>query len=409
MRIVLITHYYPPEVNAPALRAHDHAHLWSEAGHDVTIVTAQPSHPYGKLYESYRNDTSVQIDRKVRVLRLKTILGANAGFVKRLTNYLSFMVAVWAGARKIPQADVVISTSPQIFCGIAGKYVASVMKCAWILEIRDVWPDSIVAVGASRPGIATRVLSRLVKYAYKRADHIVSVSPGFADHFNQQNVPPDKINVIPNGISADTTPITCKREEFPDLVPLAGKKIISYFGTLGMAHGLSTILSAAELLKDNQNVGFLIAGSGAERDRLARELVDRKLDNVVILGQQDQQAIHKLFYLSYANLVHLKNQNVFESVIPTKLLEGMAMGKPMLLGVKGVAKSILDDAEAGISFEPENAQAMANAISEILEDPQMAERLGRAGRVYIQRNFRREKMAENYLDLLRYSINCKLG
>lgn len=400
MRIVLVTHYYPPEVNAPAQRAYDHARMWRDAGHEVTIVTAQPSHPYGRLYPGFRNRTQEKMEDGIRVVRLRTVLGPNSGRVRRTINYASFMVAVRLNAERCSGADVVISTSPQFFCGLAGAHLAARSSAPWILEIRDIWPDSIIAVGAARESMATRVVSWLVDWAYKRCDHIVSVSPGFSEHFNSRGVPPDKVTLIPNGILTDVTPQSACLSDFPQLKPIEGRFIGAYLGTLGLAHGTATLLDAAELLRADHHIGILLVGSGAERDDLLEQCRRKRLENVVILDQQPRDRVAQLFSFVSASIVHLKNQPVFRTVIPTKLLEAMAMGKPVLLGVEGVARQILDDSQAGVSFVPEDAKSLAEALRQMAADVPLADHCGRSGGAYVRRHFDRRAMAKRYLETM---------
>lgn len=400
MKIVLITHYFPPEVNAPAQRAVDHARCWIEKGHEVTIVTAQPSHPYGRIYKGYRNRTAVEAIDGIRVVRLKTILGANSGKIRRAVNYASFLVAVQGSPLLIGPADVVISTSPQFLCGLSGEAVARATNAPWVLEIRDVWPDSIIAVGAARAGVATHLLTKLAGRAYRTCDHIVSVSPGFSGHFSALGVPHEKISLIPNGIRADAPIVAAHIEELPELAPIAGRFIAAYVGTLGMAQGLSTILQAAELLRDDRRIGILVVGSGADREHLCALHNKMRLPNLLLVDQQPHERAAKLLSLSSASIVHLKKRDTFKSVIPTKLLEGMAMGLPILLGVEGVAAKILAEAGAGIAFEPENPMELARAIQRLANHPADARTYGEAGVAYVRRGFDRKAMALRYLDVL---------
>lgn len=401
MRITLVTHYYPPEVNAPAQRAYDHARFWSEAGCQVTIITAQPSHPYGRLYDGYRNQTVDQLENGVRVIRLKTILSANSGTIRRSINYTSFLQAVQANAWRARDSDIVISTSPQFFCGLAGKAVAKAARAPWVLEIRDIWPESIIAVGAAKPSLATSALTALADRAYRQCDRIVSVSPGFAEHFRSRNVPADKVALIPNGINVSPAPSGASFDDFPALGGLRGRMIAAYVGTFGMAHGVGTILDAAAVLKDDARIGFLLVGSGAERDALVAKRDALGLDNVAILDQMPREAIGRLFGLVDVSLVHLKKQKVFQTVIPTKLLEGMAMAKPVALGVEGVAREILEAAGGGQAFEPENADALVGVLRNLAAEPEAARRMGASGQAFVRSHYDRRALATRYLDVLR--------
>lgn len=400
MHIVLITHYFPPEVNAPAQRAYEHARIWVEKGHKVTIVTAAPSHPYGKLYEGYTNRTVREIDDGIHLIRLRTILGANKGVFRRSLNYFSFMWAVQSYRNQLRDADIVISTSPQFLCGLSGKAVAKAAGVAWILEIRDIWPDSIVAVGATRKNLITKLLGALAARAYRQCDKIISVSPGYKEHFIQNNIPAEKIALIPNGVTLSPITEAARFDDFPCLAPIKGRFIIGYVGTFGMAHRLLTVLRAAKAMKNRSDVGFLLVGSGAERDTLAGYIQQHNLENVVLMEQQPQQAVQKLYSLIDASIVHLKKHDVFTTVIPTKLLEAMANGKPVLLGAEGTARKILTKANAGLAFEPENSASLVEAIDTLRKSPESVKQFSANGKSYVSEHFDRRQMALKYLDVM---------
>ena len=276
-------------------------------GHKVTVVTAAPSHPYGRVYDGYENQTREETIDGIRVLRLKTTLGANAGIAKRAINYASFLLAVTLNAGRIGKADVVVSTSPHFLSGLAGYPASRRAKAKWILEIRDIWPESIVAVGAAKPGFLVGALSALADWAYRTSDKIVSVSPAFSSHFNSRNIAGSKVAVIPNGVHTDIVPGASELSDFPDLAPLQGRFIAAYVGTFGMAHSAGTIVEAAALLKDDTRIGFLLVGSGAERDTLRARVETLQLPNLVMLDQQPRDVINRLWNIIDASIVHLRD------------------------------------------------------------------------------------------------------
>ena len=403
MHILILTHYFPPEVNAPAQRAWDHARAWRDAGHNVTVVTCAPNHPYGEIYPGYRNTwRSVETKDGVRVIRIWTLLSANSGVARRSLNYASFLISASLQARRLPAPDVVIATSPQFLCGLSGFSVSRTSDAPWILEVRDLWPESVVAVGAMRAGLATKFLARLETWAYGTCDHIVSVSPGFADRFRAANVPDEKVSLVPNGVdveqfdrAAELDPSTRSA-----LAPIAGRFIVSWIGTLGMAHQVDVVLDAAQQLREDRRIGFLLAGSGAERSRLSTRARELGLSNVVFLEQQPREQIPALFELSSAAVVHLRDDVVFQSVIPTKLIEAMAAAKPILLGVRGTAQAILESAKAGVAFQPGDAHALADRIRTLADSPQQGVAMGAAGREAVRRDWSRMAMAQRYLTVL---------
>ena len=270
MRILALSHYYPPEVNAPVSRLSEHARVWREAGHEVTVVTCVPNHPAGQLYPGYRNRLWQEetIDG-IRVIRLWTFLAANEGFLPRIANYLSYLFSVIFWMWRLPRADIVMSTSPQFFCGLAGWFLKR-RKRPWVLEIRDLWPESIVTVGAMKRGAAIRAIEKVEAFAYRKADLVVSVTDGFVPHICARR-PHGPIVVIKNGadlsrFASDPAAADAFRAEHS----LTGKFVASYVGTHGMAHGLQAVIAAAE-----RTILVILAGVGATAFLARLGAVDR--------------------------------------------------------------------------------------------------------------------------------------
>jgi glycosyltransferase involved in cell wall biosynthesis len=400
VHIALITRYFPPEVAAPALGAFQHARIWTAAGHKVTVVTVAPSHPFGRVYDGYRNVTTEAEVDGIRVVRLRAFLAENAGVVMRSLSHLSFLAAATLHRSRFADADVVISVSPDLLCGLAGYPVSRRAAAPWALEIRDIWPESIVAVGVKLPSALIGALSKITDWAYRTCDLLVSLSPGFAEHFSQHGIESGKILLATNGVGEEVQGEPPALDEFPELEKLRGRFVAAYIGTLGMAHGVSTLLEAANLLRDDPSIGFVLVGAGADRDNLIKMAAALQLPNLVFLDQQPRERILRLWNQVDACIVHLKDQPLFNTVIPSKLLEGMAMGKPVLLGVRGVAKQIMEAAECGVSFEPEDAAGCAAALRALARDRPNSVRLGVRGREYVQREFNRKTIANRYLQAL---------
>ncbi len=401
MRILFFTHYYPPEVNAPASRTSEHCRAWAQSGAQVTVVTCAPNHPNGKVYPGYRNKLWQSESRDgVRIVRLWTWLAANEGFLPRVLNYVSYLVAAILALPFLPKADVVVTTSPQFFCGLVGLFARPIKRAPWVLEIRDIWPESIVAVGAMRKGVAIRCLEWLEAFAYRQADAIVSLTRGFIPHIAARCGDASKIAVFMNGADLSAFSKSGDGDEVKRKLGLEGKFVAAYVGTHGMAHGLGTILDAAELLKHEPRFAFLMAGGGAEETRLRGERDTRKLDNVVMLGQRPKAEMPGLWSATDASLILLKRSDTFKTVYPSKMSEAMAMQCPVILGVEGEAKDVLEAAGAGIAITPESAPELAAAMRRLADDPALAASYGRAGRAYADQNLDRAKVAARFLALL---------
>jgi glycosyltransferase involved in cell wall biosynthesis len=402
MRILFFTHYYPPEVNAPASRTSEHCRAWVKAGHEVTVVTCAPNHPSGKVYPGYRNRFyHSEVLDGVRVVRVWTFLAANEGFLRRTLNYLSYLMSATLALPRLPPADVVISTSPQFFCGLAGLAGRIFKNAPWVLEIRDLWPESIVTVGAMRKGPAVRLLERLEALAYRSADRIVSVTDSFVPHIVACGGDPGKIAVIKNGVDLELFTTQGTTAWMKSELGLAGRFVAAYVGTHGMAHGLGTILEAAERLRDDPRIAFLLVGDGAERADLERMKEQKRLDNVTILGQRRKEDMPKIWAATDASLILLRRNDLFKKVLPSKMFEAMAMKCPIILGVEGEARALLVEAGAGIAITPENAEELAAAVVRLAENPVLAGRFGAQGHAHVRDHYDRGRIAGRYLDLLK--------
>lgn len=388
-------------MNAPASRTYENARLWVEAGHQVTVITCVPNHPRGQAYPGYRNKLW-QWDEKdgIRILRVGTYLSANEGFLRRIANYVSYMISATLFAPLVGKADVVISTSPQFFCGLAGAFVSQLKRVPWVLEIRDLWPESIIAVGALTNRKIIGLLEGVETWMYRNADHVISVTDAFTRHIAARGVSRDRISVIKNGADLERFIPGRKENDFRREHGLTGKFVASYVGTHGMAHGLGTIFEAAELLKDRDDIVFLLVGDGAERDQLVRMRDEWGLSNVLMLPQQPKEMMPSILAATDASLVLLRKTDLFKTVIPSKIFEAMAMERAIVLGVEGESRQIIEEGECGICIEPENSNELADALVRLRENPALAESLGKNGRTFVQESFNREILAMRYLKLL---------
>ncbi len=403
MHILFLSHYYPPEVNAPASRTSECARAWVRMGHKVTIVTAAPSHPRGVVFPGYRNRwLGRETVDGVEVLRIWTFLAANEGFGKRILNFLSFPLSVLLHLRSIPRADVVVSSSPQFFAGLAGRLLKR-RRQPWVLEVRDLYPDTILAVGAMKRSLAIRLLEGVERAAYRSADAIVSVTDSFVPHIRERGAT-GPIEVIKNGVDLDFYREGPAAEEaglaFRRELGLEGRFIAAYVGTHGMSQGLGTVLDAAELTRGEPRIAYLLVGDGAERAELLAARDARGLENVRIVGQRPKADMPAVWQATDASLVLLRRRDTFKTVLPSKMFEAMAMRRPMILGVEGEARALLDAAGAGIGIVPEDAGELAAAVRRLAGNPEEARTMGESGRRFVEANFDRTKLAERYAAFL---------
>jgi glycosyltransferase involved in cell wall biosynthesis len=402
MRILFFSHYFPPEVNAPANRTYEHCREWVAAGHEVHVITCVPSHPIGVPFSGYRTGW-YQKERRdgIVVHRVWTLLAPNKDVLRRTANYLSFVpTAVWR-ALQLGRFDVFIGTSPQFFCAVAAWIAAFLKRTPWVFELRDLWPESIHAVGAARSYMPLKVLERLELLLYARARLVVCVSEAFVANLIGRGVSAEKIAFVPNGVDTPTWTAGRRAEGRARLGAGERDVIVSYVGTVGMAHNIGTVLEAARLLAPTRpDIRFVVVGEGAERETLARRAREDGLSNITFTGLVPRSEIPDYLAASDISLVTLKPSDLFKTVLPSKMFESMAAARPIVLAVEGEAKRLLERAGAGVPVAPGDAAALAAAVERLADDRELRRRLGAAGSLFVEREFSRRTWAERYLRIL---------
>lgn len=401
--VLFFSNYFPPEVNALANRTFEHARAWVAMGGRVEVVAGPPHFPEGRIYEGYKNRLTWDRLDGVDILRVPMYVTANSGFFRRTLSYVSYMISSALCARRARlDPGVVVASSPQFFGGLAGWLVSRRLRRPFVLEVRDLWPESIVDVGAMRRGSVIRGLERLETFLYQSADHVVIVSPAFRAHIESRGVPPDRITVLPNGVDLESFERSVPVADVEALrgeLRLEGRFVASYIGTVGMAHGMEVLLDAAQECPDPE-VMFLVVGVGAEWQKLRDAAEVRGLDNLRVIEKQPRERIRLFYALSDVSIVHLRDRPAFRKVIPSKMFEAMAMHRPLVLGVRGQAREILEAAGAGIAVTPEDAQELLAAVLRLKDDPGLRERFGAAGALHVQENYDRRLIARRYWALL---------
>jgi glycosyltransferase involved in cell wall biosynthesis len=401
LRILILTHHFPPEVSAGASRFYEMAKIWIEAGHSVTVVACVPNHPAGVPYPGYKNKLWTRSNVEgIDVIRVWTFLAPNRGVIRRALSFSSYLVSATAAAPFLPAPDIVISTVPHFFCGLAGYSVSRFRRVPWLLDIRDLWPDSIVSVGAIRPGRIIRMLQTIERFCYRRASHIVSASRAYLPHFARANVASEKISVVTNGVNFDLFDKPVDPHAFRRLHNLEGKFVASYVGTHGLAHELDVILEAASRLRSRDNIAFVLVGDGSERQTLLERCRKMDLRNVLMLPQLPRDQIPLVWAATDAAIVTLRSTPLFELVIPSKMFEAMVMRRPIILGLRGEAQRIVEEGNCGVTFQPGNADDLAKQVLALAENPGLCEQFGENGYHLVRLEYDREKLASKYLEVI---------
>jgi len=398
LKILFLTDNFPPEVNAPATRTFEHCREWVKAGMEVTVVTSAPNFPQGKIYAGYRNRLWQQEEMEgIRVIRVWTYMSANEGFGKRILDYLSFAL-MGSTAALLIKTDVMVATSPQFFTALGGCWAAFWKRKKWVMEVRDLWPESIRAVGAMRSeGKVFRWLERLELFLYRRAARVVVVTDSFKKNLIERGIPDEKIAVVKNGVLVNQFYPLEKDRSLTEALGIEKKFVIAYLGTHGLAHGLDFILNCAKNLPPD--IHLLFVGDGAERSKLLLRKEKENLTNVTLLPSVPKREMPRYLALSDAALVNLRRSDTFKNVIPSKIFENAAMQRPILLGVEGEAQALVEHYEAGICFEPENETSFLDAIEQLRENTVYQN--CQSGCVRLAADFDRARLADRMLSVLK--------
>lgn len=379
MHILFLTDNFPPEVNAPASRTHEHCRQWVRAGHRVTVITCAPNFPKGRVFEGYRNRLRQRetIDG-IEVIRVWSYITANEGFARRVLDYLSFMASGALAALFVRRFDVVVGTSPQFFTACAAWFVGALRRRPYVFELRDLWPESIKAVGAMQDSAVLRALERLELFLYRRAALIVSVTHSFRAKLIERGIDGAKIEVVTNGVDIARFTPRPKDEALQRALGLQGCFVAGYVGTHGLAHGLETLLEAADRLRrlpGGEHFRLLLLGDGARKAALVERARALGLDNVVFVDTVSKDEVARYWSLLDVSIIHLRRTELFSTVIPSKLFECMGMGLPVLHGVAGESADIVEREGVGIVFEPENVEQLVDGLRRLHDDPALAQRL----------------------------------
>ena len=399
MRILFLTDNFPPEMNAPATRTWEHCKEWVSLGIDVTVITCAPNFPEGKVFKGYKNKfIQTELIDGIKVVRVWSYISANKGFLKRIIDYTSytimaFIVGLWY------KCDVIIATSPQFFTTISGYALSVFKRKPWIFELRDLWPESIRAVGAMENKKILDFFEKLELFLYKKANLIVPVTDSFKQNLIDRGISESKINVIKNGVDLSVYRPQAKDSHLLEKLELKDKFIVSYIGTHGMAHGLSFILDAIKDL--NKDIQFLFIGGGANKSKLLNQAKSLKLKNCTFLDFVPKSEISKYISITDVALVNLKKSETFKSVIPSKIFENAAMRKPILLGVEGESARIINSYEAGECFKPEDKNDFLTKLNKIYIKKVSGSNSYYEGLTRLANDFNRQVLAKRMLDLIK--------
>jgi glycosyltransferase involved in cell wall biosynthesis len=398
MKLLFLSDNFPPEVNAPATRTFEHCREWARSGIEVTVITCFPNFPEGKLFAGYKNRLFQKEDIEgIRVIRVFTYITANHGFYKRTVDYISFGLSAFLAGLFI-RTDLIVATSPQFFAAVSGRWLSFFKRKPWVMEVRDLWPESIKTVGAMKDNFLIRYFEGLELRLYRSASHIITVTDSFKENLIRKGINQGSISVIKNGANLALYTPRPKNQQILTELGLTGKFIVGFIGTLGMAHKLDFIIAAASKIQDI-GIHFLFIGAGAEKKNLEFLIEQNNPGNITLLGMIQKDRVPDYLSVVDVSLINLRKSETFKAVIPSKIFESSAMEKPILLGVDGESRQIIETYSAGIFFEPENESDFLEKLYLLKNDKALYERL-KLGCKNLVKDFDRVNLAKDMADIL---------
>lgn len=399
MKILFLTDNFPPEFNAPASRTYEHCKEWVKQGTEVTVITCFPNFPKGEVFGGYKNKwRDVEIKDGIRIIRVWSYITPNTGTFRRTLDFLSFAFTAFLSGLWV-KTDLIIATSPQFFTAVSGCLLGLFKGKKWVMEVRDLWPESIKAVEAVNNNWIISVLEKLELFLYKNAYRIIVVTDSFRKILIERNINPNKICVIKNGVDISLYKPEEKSSELLQKLELNGKFIVGYVGTHGLAHSLGFIIQSISKVQNNA-IHFIFIGDGAEKNNIMDLAKELGLTNVTFLNPVQKSEIKKYLSVLDVALVPLKRSPTFESVIPSKVFEAVAMNIPILLGVDGEARNMVESYQAGVYFEPENEKdflSKLKLIHEVMNKDRMSFNEGCQKMAF---DFDRRNLAKKMLDII---------
>jgi glycosyltransferase involved in cell wall biosynthesis len=392
MKILYISQYFPPEVGATQNRAKEMAAYLTRLGHSVTVLTEFPNHPKGIIAPDWRHGWRriEQVDG-IRVIRVWVFARQRKNFFTRMGLYLSFMLnAALAGTLTAGRYDVVLATSPPYFVGVTGLWLSWFKRARFVYEVRDLWLWSAVELGELNNPAIIAWAEKLENLYYRKAAAIVTVTAGIYDEISAKGFA-DKLWLIYNGANCSMMYDRGhgKRREFG----WSDRFIVLYAGIFGIAQGLEQIGPAIQQLQQCRDIQFVFIGEGPMKPNIRHMQAHLQLWNLTLLEEVAPEQIADYISAADCCLAPLKKRDIFNKALPSKVFDYMACARPVILGVDGEARRMLESAGAGVYVEPENNEALLQAVLSLRANPDLRRTMGLAGRAFVEKYFSRQQAA----------------
>ena len=393
LRILYISQYFPPEVGATQTRAFEMVSHFVKNGHHVTVLTEFPNHPRGLIHPEYKGRW-FKVDRHhdIDILRTWVFTRPQKTFFTRLGFYLSFMImGGLLGTFIRGPFDVVYATSPPFFVGLTGLWLSRIKNAKFVFEVRDLWPQTAVELGEITNERFIRWSEWLESLYYRKSYRIVTVTKGLFDAIVNKGYDKQKIRLIPNGTNTEL--FYNRGKDVKSQMGFDGKFVVLYAGIFGIAQGMEQLCDLVVTMKSEEDIHFLFIGEGPMKQKVLEIQNTGSLSNMSVLPEVQTQKIAD--YISSADccLVPLKKSPLFLRALPSKLFDYMACERPVVVGVDGEARRVVEESKAGIFVEPGNTMQMAQAILKLKAEPDLCLQMGRAGRAYVKAHFSRRQQA----------------
>jgi glycosyltransferase involved in cell wall biosynthesis len=405
MRLLFVTHYFHPEVGAPQTRILETARRLRARGHAVTVLTGMPHYPDGVVPDDYRRRLLVREDLDwISVVRTAGLAAPNRGFARRLADHATYAVT---GVLASPLAgragaDAIIGETPPLFTAAAAVLIARARRTPLVLNVADLWPESAVQLGALENRAAIRAAEALERYAYRHAAMITVPTPGMRRTLLARGEPPEKVRHLPNAVDVERFPVS----------PADTSTVLRvvYCGTVGMAQGVGTLIEAIRRLRGRGGqIELVIAGDGAERPALEALARSGGHDGVRFEGRIPRERVPGLLASADVTVLSLRDVPLFEDALPTKLLEYMAAGRPVVAAAAGEAAEVVAAAGAGLACRPEDPDDLARALETVAQDPEQRRAMGANGRRFVEERFSRAAFVERLEALVEGVVGDRAG
>lgn len=411
LKVLYISQAFPPEVGAAAVRAYEMAKELVRLNNDVTVITGFPRYHMRDIPKQYKGklfykETMDGID----VIRTYVADDDKSSTLKRLSNYFSFMFSSITRGIFLSRYDVVLATSPPLFSAVSGYILSKFHRARFIFEVRDLWVDFAQALDQLHNKALVQLSRRVEIFLYKKADKIITVTNGYKDYISRHySIPLDKLEVVTNGVDTEEYKPFEDNEGLREKYGVKDKFVILFAGNIGLAQGLDVVVDAADRLRDNGNIVFMLVGEGAEKARLKDKAQRLGLHNIIFEDVQPRDMIIGYHNMADASLVCLKKFELFNITLPSKIFDTLAVGKPILIGVDGEGRNIVENAYAGLFFRPDSADDLKDKILQLYDSKELCAQLGENARECAVTRYERKILASKLNDIINDVCKCGKG